>query len=206
VALLVLVRHGESTANRDHLVPGRLLDVELTDLGVQQAHLAAERVCGLARGQVRVVSSDAQRAHKTAAMIASRLGGTIDSTELLREQYLGDLEGRPVCELTAEPVPAGFDISEVNWGGGESIAQVHRRMRRLLDELAGWPNLPQTVVLVGHGHAFAVLLAVLAGRGHRDVDWVGDALPLGGVRAVEWQAGTAPPPRVKPAAADPQIW
>ncbi len=33
----------------------------------------------------------------------------------------------------------------------------------------------------------AVLLAVLAGRGHREVDWAADALPLGGVRAMMWR-------------------
>ncbi len=138
-------------------------------------------------GSVRVVASDAKRAHQTAAMVAERLGETVEATELLREQYLGDLEGRPVSQLAPEPVPAGFDISEVAWGGGESIAQLHIRMRQLLDELAGRPDLPETVVLVGHGHTMAVLLAVLAGRGHREVDWVADALPLGGVRAMMWR-------------------
>ena len=184
---LVLVRHGESTANRDRLVPGRLLGAELTDLGTRQARVAAEQVARLVVGSVRVMASDAKRAHRTAAIVAERLGETVEATELLREQYLGDLEGRPVSELASEPVPAGFDISEVAWGGGESIAQLHIRMRQLLDELAGRPDLPETVVLVGHGHTMAVLLAVLAGRGHREVDWDADALPLGVVRAEVWQ-------------------
>ena len=51
---LVLVRHGESTANRDRLVPGRVLGAELTDLGVRQARLAAEQVARLAAEAFRL--------------------------------------------------------------------------------------------------------------------------------------------------------
>ena len=48
---LLLVRHGETAANRDRLVLGRSLDVPLTHWGHRQAGHAAERVaeqCGLA--------------------------------------------------------------------------------------------------------------------------------------------------------------
>ncbi|MEO7586466.1 MAG: nicotinate-nucleotide--dimethylbenzimidazole phosphoribosyltransferase, partial [Arachnia sp.] len=71
----------------------------------------------------------------------------------------------------AQPVPDGQDISEVRWGGGESIADVHQRMRTLVAELRTEFDADDEVALVSHGDALRVLLAVLEGRGHRDVDW-----------------------------------
>ena len=44
---LLIVRHGESTANRDHLVLGQSLPAPLTELGRLQAEAAAATVAGL---------------------------------------------------------------------------------------------------------------------------------------------------------------
>lgn len=187
MSTLLLVRHGQSTANRDRLLPGRSLAAPLTELGCQQADRAAAEVAGRLGGPAAVLSSDVERARQTAQRVARRLGVRFEQTELLREQYLGELEGRPVAELSAQPVPEGFDITEVGWGGGESMAEVQLRMRRLLGWLAGRDDLPDAVVLVGHGHALAALVALLEGRGHRDIDWAADSLRLAEVRPVEWR-------------------
>ena len=183
---LLLVRHGESTANRDRRVLGRSLNVALTDRGRRQALDAAQLVASLSQGSAKVYCSDSVRARQTAEVIGRLLGVSVEATELLREQYLGDLEGRAVSELRALPTPEGLHVTEVGWGGGESIEQVAVRMRRLLAWLAVREPSPETVVLVGHGDALCVLLAVLAGRTHRDVDFGTDSLELGGVRLVEW--------------------
>lgn len=163
------MRHGQSTWNLERRLQGQRLEVPLTELGLAQAAEAAERVAALVH-QPCVVSSDQLRARQTAEVIARRLGTSVVTTELAREQGLGELEGRLIDTLTAEPVPEGVDISEVAWGGGESIEQVHARCQRLLDEL---PSLASTdeVVLVSHGDLLRVLLAVLDRRGHREVEW-----------------------------------
>lgn len=182
---LLLVRHGESTANRDRLVLGRSLHVPLTERGREQAVAACDRVAQLVDGPAVIFCSDALRTRQTAGIISERLAVAAQPQELLREQDLGDLEGRPVGELGPLPVPDGLDITEVAWGGGESIAQVHARMAALLDWLARRDDPSATVVLVGHGHAHCVLQAVLAGRSHREVDWA-ESLDLGAVREVLW--------------------
>lgn len=184
---MLLVRHGQSSANRDRLVLGRSLAAPLTALGRRQADRAAAEVSQRVSGPVAVFSSDAERARQTAERVAGCLGVRFEQTELLREQYLGELEGRPVGELSAQPVPDGFDITEVDWGGGESMAQVQLRMRQLLGRLADRDDLPDAVVLVGHGHALAGLVALLDGRGHREIDWAGDSLGLAEVRQVAWR-------------------
>lgn len=181
---LIIVRHGESTANRDRLVLGRSLQVPLTELGRQQAGQAAERLARMLTDQPALLSSDATRARQTAEVIGARLGVPVQLTEQLREQHLGDLEGRPVAELRPLPVPDGFHITEVGWGGGESIAEVHNRLRRFTTQLAARTDLPETVVLVSHGDALCVLQAVLAGRTHREVDWAADSLGLAEVRVL----------------------
>ncbi|MGI5950981.1 MAG: histidine phosphatase family protein [Brooklawnia sp.] len=179
---LLMVRHGESTANRDRLVLGRSLEVPLTEHGRQQATRAAEQVAGLVRGPVALISSDATRARQTAEVIAERLEVPVQLDAALREQYLGDLEGRPVGQLRPLPVPEGLHITEVSWGGGESIAEVHLRMERFVRGLAARDDLLGSLVLVSHGDALCVLQAVLDGRTHREVNWPADALGLAEVR------------------------
>lgn len=179
---LLAVRHGESESNRDRLVLGRSLDVPLTETGLGQVRQAAEELAGLIEGDLALLSSDALRALQTAGVIGERLGVPVEATELLREQYLGEMEGRPISELRALPTPDGHDITEIAWGGGESIADVHARLRELVAWLAARTDLPATVVLVSHGDALCVLQAVLAGRGHRAIDWDADSMRLAEVR------------------------
>lgn len=146
---------------------------ELTDVGREQAAAAAERVAELLDARAtRVVSSDQTRARQTADVVAARLGVDVETDARLREQSLGVLEGRLIDELEAQPVPDGSHITEISWGeGGESIADVHARLTVLVADLRADPGA-DAVVLVSHGDTLRVLLAVLAGVGHRDVDWV----------------------------------
>ncbi|MEL4356638.1 MULTISPECIES: histidine phosphatase family protein [unclassified Luteococcus] len=187
---LVLVRHGQSTWNLERRLQGQTMDVPLTPQGLAEAELAAQRVAALVRPGTPVVSSDQLRARQTAEVVADGLGVAPRLTDLLREQALGSLEGRLAHELAEQPVPAGLDISEVAWGGGESIQQVHARCRRLLDWLAAqYPSAP-ALVLVSHGDTLRVLLAVLDGRGHRDVDWC--VIGNGEVLVRDWADGGGP--------------
>lgn len=151
---LLIVRHGESTANRDHLVTGQSLSVRLTDRGREQAACAARQLHGLVGdGVVQVFSSDALRALSTAEIIAAGLPSRpeVIQTPLLREQYLGEMEGRPTSELRPLPVPEGLDISEISWSGGETIAQVHERMKRLIEWLR--PQITASGTSRGPGEA-----------------------------------------------------
>lgn len=165
---LVLVRHGQSIWNLEGRLQGQTMDIPLTDLGREQAAQAAEQVAGLVSDAV-LVSSDQTRAVQTARIIADRIGVEPVTTELAREHNFGDLEGRRRDELHPEPVPAGQHISEIAWGGGESVQQLYARCERLLEHLRGLGR--DEVVLVSHGDALRVLLGVIDGTGHRDVEW-----------------------------------
>lgn len=177
-----LVRHGQSTWNVEGRLQGQTVHPRLTPLGWEQARAAAAEVAGRVGGEpVEVWSSDLVRAVETAGLVGAALRVPVHYDEALREQALGALEGRLTRELRAGPTPPGRHVSEVRWGGGESIAEVHLRIRWFLSRVlphAAPPHI-RHLVLVSHGDAIRVARAVLEGVGHRDVGW-GD-LPNGAV-------------------------
>lgn len=164
---------------------GQTMGIPLSDVGHLEARRAATQLSDVPL--VAVWSSDQLRAHQTAVVVAAEHGLSPQPERLLREQSLGDLEGRLGSELSEQPVPEGLDISEVRWGGGESIADVHQRMTELVARLRQEFVADDEVALVSHGDALRVLLAVLAGRGHRDVEW--PELPTGTVLRCSLEAG-----------------
>lgn len=182
---LLAVRHGESEVNRNHCVPGQSLPSPLTDTGWRQALATAGRLGAVITGSATVISSDAVRAVQTAEPIAKALRCQIHTSPLLREQDLGELEGKPVSQMTSLPVPQDAHITEIAWGGGESIADVYARLARFVDELRQG-ELPPTVVLVTHADAIRVLHAVIDQAGHRNVDWSKPGLDFAEYTQIDW--------------------
>ena len=181
---LHLVRHGQSSWNAEGRVLGQTAWVPLTDLGHEQAVDAARRL--RADGADALVTSDLLRAVQTAEAIGAVLGLVPVLDPALREQSLGALEGRLASDLRAEPTPEGLDVTDVAWGGGESIVDVHARVGGFLARLLADPPGKQ-VVLVSHGDAIRVALAWLAGRGPREVAWAD--VPPGSVTSVTYAGG-----------------
>ncbi|MBO1030444.1 histidine phosphatase family protein [Tessaracoccus sp. SD287] len=167
--ILHLVRHGQSTWNAEGRLQGQTMDVPLTELGLAQARDAAVRLAGTTL--TAILTSDQLRARQTAELLAEPHGLIPQATPLLREQALGELEGRLTSELMPQPVPAGLDMAEVAWGGGESLADVYQRLQRLLAELRTRFDRHGRVMLVSHGDTLRVLLALLEGRTHREIAW-----------------------------------
>lgn len=82
------VRHGQSTWNAVDRLQGHELGPPLTDLGREQAAHTAETLSTL--GVTRVLSSPAVRAQQTAAIIAERLGLTVETEDLLLEKGIDE--------------------------------------------------------------------------------------------------------------------
>lgn len=179
---LHLVRHGRSTWNDERRVQGQDDRPQLTTRGRDQAAAAAALLEDRVQGPTRVLSSDLRRALQTAAPVAEALDTEVEPEPRLREQALGDLEGRLAADLRAEPVPEDSHIAEVRWGGGESVRDVHIRCVDLLADLRRF-DVPD-VVLVGHADALTVLLAAIDGRDHRSVAW-GRRMLNGEVRSLD---------------------
>lgn len=110
-----LIRHGETTANRDGIIAGRL-DVALSDLGRRQAEAlrAYDWPADLA-----LFSSPQSRAQATCRL--GFPGQEFRTLSGLRERDWGRFEGRPLAELPArEGRPEGGE----DWG--EMIDRVAR--------------------------------------------------------------------------------
>jgi probable phosphoglycerate mutase len=154
--LVHLVRHGESVWNAARRVQGQsLLAPSLTDLGRAQARTAAELLTELAPRARLVLSSDLARARETALIVAAGMGLPLRCDPGLREQHLGELEGRHFAEewegLTVEDTVDGLWLDATRRPpGGESIRDLHRRVHAALARLAAELAAVE-VVVVTHG-------------------------------------------------------
>jgi broad specificity phosphatase PhoE len=151
----VLLRHGESTANRDGVYSG-WVDVPLTARGRAQAREAGARLGGGVFA--RVLSSDLVRATETATLAAP--GSALDIHIALRERSLGEWAGRDRSALKR----SGASDVLLTWHGaapgGESLGTL---AHRVVGCLAALPPAAAPTLLVAHGGVIRVLLGLLEG-------------------------------------------
>src|SRR5687767_5765503 len=90
---IFLVRHGETTANRDQVIQGPRIDAELSELGRLQAHGVADV---LSREPLQAIyTSPLVRARQTASALSRRENGlAVQVVPELYEMDYGDLAGR----------------------------------------------------------------------------------------------------------------
>ncbi len=128
--MLVLVRHGESVANAEGRLAGRM-DFPLSGRGRDQA-AAAACLLGTVAG---VVSSPLSRAIETASLVAPGVPVEVDSrwTEL---DY-GELDGTRLGEVPAEVWGRWRSDPAFRLPGGESLIEVAERVVDACAELMG---------------------------------------------------------------------
>ncbi len=134
---LILVRHGETVDNVNHIMQGQTQG-QLTAQGLLQAHRLAE---SLRSEPIDVfVSSDLKRSVDTCRVVAEAHGKDVVTTPLLRERDWGSFTGRYIPSLKGETWPD--DI--------ESLEALKHRARRFMQYITdNYPGL--TVLAVGHG-------------------------------------------------------
>ena len=161
-AQLVLVRHGETDWNRDHIPQGHI-DVPLNKSGRQQAHALAKRLQG--RKIDAIHSSDLFRAAETAAIVGAAVELTPQPSAAWREIDLGGWGG-----LTREKIQAHFGDElaalargeDVPRGGGETMAALQARVVKGFERLRR-SHPGQTVLMVSHGGTIKTLICHLIG-------------------------------------------
>lgn len=142
---LLLLRHGETEWSRLGRHTGRT-DIELLDIGREQATLAAGALGDLQLRTPLVISSPRKRALVTAELA----GLTVDEVSpLLAEWDYGDYEGLTTPQIR-ETVP-GWTVWTHGCPGGETAAQVSDRADAAI-ALALEHMAFRDVVFVGHGH------------------------------------------------------
>lgn len=149
---LLLVRHGETTWNVAKRWQGQA-DTPLTSEGERQARRVAERLAS--RGErpwTRLVSSDLQRAWRTAEAIGEALGLRVESEPRFRERDVRDWSGLTHAEVEARDPEAYHAFRRgdptLRVGGGESTQALRERALQAILDLEAAPDTH--VIIVTH--------------------------------------------------------
>jgi broad specificity phosphatase PhoE len=158
--VLILMRHGQTSANAGGLLCGRA-DVPLTDLGARQAKALASAIGTPAR----VISSPLQRARDTAAAF----GQPVEVDERWIELDYGALDLLPYGEVAPDVWANWRADCDYVPEGGESLTDLGRRVREACEELAQ-AAVTDDIVIVTHVSPIKAAIAWALRTGD-DVAW-----------------------------------
>lgn len=155
---MILVRHGETTLNREKMYRG-LMDVPLSETGLRQAELLAD--C-LGHEKIEAVySSPLRRAVQTAKPLARGLGMEIETIAGLTDMDFGEWQG-----LTSVEVREKYPEHYRNWQdapgnvripGGESLGDVTDRVTPFLEDAVA-RAAEKKMVIVSHRVVLKVIV------------------------------------------------
>ena len=156
---VILVRHGETTANVKRLFCGHT-DAELTEKGINQAKEAYEKLKSY--DFELVFSSDLRRAYNTAEIINSDKRLKINRVPELREINFGEFEGHTFDEIMSKDDKFKKGYFHDNWSyrfpNGESLEEMNHRIitayRNILKE-----NNDKNILMVLHAGVIRGILA-----------------------------------------------
>ncbi|MEM3839089.1 MAG: histidine phosphatase family protein [Candidatus Micrarchaeaceae archaeon] len=154
-ARLILVRHGETNANKSFIVQGQM-DWPLNDKGRRQAETVAERLSGIKID--RAFTSPLSRALDTAKEIMKHHpGAPLILEERLKEMYAGRNEGR---EFSSKKEVYEYAMLRAEEAGGETLEGFQRRVYSFLRD-AALSNPGKTILVVSHGGTSMALFNAL---------------------------------------------
>ena len=169
----MFIRHGQSVANRDGWLAGHI-DAPLSPLGVHQARLLQREL----RTQrfSRILTSDLQRAVRTAELACTTQTHRIESYPELRERYLGDWEYKSRRWATTPERKHHLMSWETGPPNGESRLDVARRVLQFLTTLEPMPM----TLMVAHGTLLSSIVGLLDRTPVDEMGWasVPNATPI----------------------------
>ena len=189
---MFLIRHAESEANASRTFAARVIDPPLSPKGVTDAERIAERLAS--EGIRRMYSSPLRRALQTAQALASRSHLDFEVLLDLREVDVGVLDGKSskskknweIYERVLEKWSAG-DL-EAAFEGGESLGQVCKRARRVIDVLNSGSDSGR-IAVVTHAVFLMIFLPLFLNDSLTDLKRY--SLPRGSITTVLVRNGTA---------------
>lgn len=191
---LILIRHGQSTANASGVWQGKL-DFPLSDEGREQARCAGKALAGETLGAI--YASPLSRAFETAEIIAEesgfegeivpldglieRGGGVFEgSTWAEREQTMPDL----IAKFRSVPEEEGWKVV-----GAETDEEILSRFSSSVSEILSRHQAGSRIIVVSHGGVMRAFLR----------DFFGEEVLSGGERAenasitrIEWPEDDEP--------------
>ena len=148
---LLLIRHGETTANAARMLAGRMAGIGLSETGREQAAQLASRLSTVELAAT--VTSPLQRCRETVAALTE--GGVVSAhaavEERLNECDYGEWTNRPLAELVNEPMwsvvqhqpsaalfPRGEPLAAVGARAWGAISEWNARVAAERGENAVW--------------------------------------------------------------------
>lgn len=165
MALLIVVRHGQSLYNLENRFTG-ILDIPLTDLGKEQAKLAGQKLTGYVFDIA--YTSMLVRAQESLQIILSEMHVTIPivKNKAFNERMYGTLQG-----LNKDETAQKYGFAQVNiWRrsydicppGGESLLDTYNRVVPYYKtEIEPKLKMGQNVLIVAHGNSLRSLMMYL---------------------------------------------
>ena len=168
--LLVLARHGQSEWNLKNLFTG-WKDPGLTDVGVEEARVAGQRLKAMGIRFDVAFTSALSRAQRTSELILAEIGQPSLPTiadEALNERDYGDLAGLNKDDARArwgaEQVHLWRRSYDVPPPGGESLKDtVARVLPYYIREILPRVMRGERVLVAAHGNSLRALVMVLDG-------------------------------------------
>ena len=163
---LVLLRHGAVASLTRRIVRGQL-DEPLSSEGEAESRALVEAVHGAAGSRPDVVfTSDLVRCRALGEAIARRMSAPLAIDPRLREQSMGEWEGRAWGEITAQ-APAAVtaywaDYYRARPTGGESFADLEARVMEWWSEVSR-SHAGRTIVVATHIGVIRVMCCRLLG-------------------------------------------
>jgi probable phosphomutase (TIGR03848 family) len=155
---VLLVRHGQ-TPTTGRLLPGRAPGLHLSDVGVEQAERAGQRIAELKHVDA-IYCSPLERARETAAPIGKAVGIKPKIERGLLECDFGDWTGAELKKLmklpewrTVQKAPSTF-----RFPSGESFTEMQVRIVSALDKLRSL-HPGGTIVCVSHADPIKAAMA-----------------------------------------------
>jgi broad specificity phosphatase PhoE len=174
---LLLVPHGQTPWNEAGRFQGHS-DISMNPRGFEQARRVAETLQG--EKIAAILSSDLKRAVETATPFSTQAVLPIRTDARLRELNFGDWEGLTGPEIAARD-PTGWQRWEqgllTEFRGGESLGDLAKRLRAVLDETLAAPeqrgtahnspptthHSPITTLIVAHRGTLRAMICVALG-------------------------------------------
>ena len=160
---LLFVRHGQTTWNVEHRLPGQLPGVALSDIGRQQAARLAESLTILPLSAI--ISSPLERASDTAEIIAKGRGLDVQFEPDLMDTDVGRWSGQVIEELTKND-PAWKEYVRdptVAPEGIETFPQVQQRVVAAVERWRARESSGAYPVFVAHADVVKLLIAHYTG-------------------------------------------
>ncbi|GCE11658.1 histidine phosphatase family protein [Tengunoibacter tsumagoiensis] len=160
---LLIIRHGQTTWNVEHRLPGQVPGVALNETGKKQAERLAEALKVLSISAI--ISSPLERAYATAEFVAQGRELEILLEPDLMDTNIGPWAGKTISELNKQDPAWSAYVRDptVAPEGVETFPQVQQRVVAAVERWCAREGIGDRLAFVAHADVIKLLVAHYSG-------------------------------------------